>query len=168
MNLHLGRFCRRFIPKIVDSSSDKVHLSEERETINRCRYSKDVHRYKCQALTITRLSHSLYKTKIARIRCYTMLCTIFKIQDVQHTQMFHIRPDSMCLPSQGDPTEGCRSGGPVRTVPHPGCAGGKLVWPCMQSVELRGNYTSAPRAGCSASETPESVLPKCTQKSLIH
>jgi hypothetical protein len=34
-------------------------LSEEGETIYRCRYSKDVHvhRTKCQALTIARLTH---------------------------------------------------------------------------------------------------------------
>ena len=40
---------------------------------------KDVHRTKCQAQTITRLTHSLYTTKIARIRCYTMLSTIFSM-----------------------------------------------------------------------------------------
>ena len=38
-----------------------------------------------QALTIARLNHSLYTTKIARIRFYTMLSTIFKFKDVQHT-----------------------------------------------------------------------------------
>ena len=37
-------------------------------------------RTKCQALTIARLTHSPYATKIARIRCYTMLSTIFKCQ----------------------------------------------------------------------------------------
>ena len=43
-------FSRRFYP-------------EERETqIYRCRYSKDVHRTKCQALTITRLTHSTVHT----------------------------------------------------------------------------------------------------------
>ena len=35
-----------------------VHLSEERETIYRCRFSKDFHRNKCQALTIIRLTNS--------------------------------------------------------------------------------------------------------------
>ena len=52
-------------------------MSEEGETtIHRCRYSKDVHRNKCQARTIARLALSLYSTKIARIRRYTMLSTI--------------------------------------------------------------------------------------------
>ena len=37
-----------------------------------CQYSKDVHRTKChQALTIVRLTHSLYAPNIARIRCYS-------------------------------------------------------------------------------------------------
>ena len=35
--------------------------------------SKDVHRTKCQALTIAGLTHSLYTTQMARIRRYTML-----------------------------------------------------------------------------------------------
>ena len=48
-------FGRRFYPNDLQS----VHLSEERETtIYRCRYSKDVQRTKCQALTIPRLTHS--------------------------------------------------------------------------------------------------------------
>ena len=34
---------------------------------------------------IARLTHSMYTTKIARIRCYTMASTICKCQDVQHT-----------------------------------------------------------------------------------
>ena len=42
-------------------------------------------RSKCQALTITRLTHSPYATKLARIRCYTVLSIIFRCQDVQHT-----------------------------------------------------------------------------------
>ena len=46
------------------------------------RYSTDVHRTKCKALTITRLTHSPYTTKIARIRCYTMLSTIFNCKDL--------------------------------------------------------------------------------------
>ena len=37
------------------------------------------------ALTISRLTHSPYATKIARIKRYTMLSTIFKCQDVPHT-----------------------------------------------------------------------------------
>ena len=32
------------------------------ETIYRCRFSKDVHRTKCKALIIVRLTHSLYTT----------------------------------------------------------------------------------------------------------
>ena len=44
-------------------------------TIYSCRCSKHVHRTKCQALTIARLTHSLYATKTARIRRYTMLKT---------------------------------------------------------------------------------------------
>ena len=45
-------------------------------TIYRCRYSRDVHRTKCQALTIARLTHSRYTRKIARIRRYTILDNI--------------------------------------------------------------------------------------------
>ena len=42
------KFSRRFYPTELQS----VHLSEERETTTHCcRYSKDVHRTKCQALT---------------------------------------------------------------------------------------------------------------------
>ena len=49
-------------------------MSENGEiTIYRCLYSKDGHRTKCKALTIARLTHSPYTTKIARIRCYMML-----------------------------------------------------------------------------------------------
>ena len=44
----------------------------------RCRYIKDVHRTKCQALTIAWLTHSPYTTKIGKIRCCTMFSTIFK------------------------------------------------------------------------------------------
>ena len=59
-------------------------LSEEIETtIYLCWYSKEVHRTKCKALTIARLTHTLYTTKMARIRCYTMLGTIFKCQDIE-------------------------------------------------------------------------------------
>ena len=70
----------------MQSGLQYVPLSEEGETtIYLRRYSKDVHRTECQALTITRLTHHLYTTKIARIKCYTMLSTTFKCQDVQHT-----------------------------------------------------------------------------------
>ena len=41
---------------------------KEKQQYNPCRYSKDVHRTKCKALTITRLTHSPYTTKIARVR----------------------------------------------------------------------------------------------------
>jgi hypothetical protein len=57
----------------------------------RCRYSKDVHRTKCQELTIARLTHSLYTTKIARIRRDIMLSTIFKCTDVQYTISEYIK-----------------------------------------------------------------------------
>ena len=36
-----------------------------------CWYSEDVHRTKCKALRIPRLTHSLCATKITRIGCYT-------------------------------------------------------------------------------------------------
>ena len=66
--------------------------------IYRSRNSKDVHRTKCKVLTITRLTHSQYITKIARIRCYIMLGTIFKCKDVQDTA--GIRPIKFgCGPS---------------------------------------------------------------------
>ena len=78
-------FSRRFYPEWLTRS---IFVRREREktrktTIYLCQYSKDVHRTKCQALTITRLTHSPYTltitrlthspytTKIARIRCYT-------------------------------------------------------------------------------------------------
>ena len=41
-------------------------MSEERKTIYRGRNNKDVHRTKCETLTIVRLTPSLYTTKIAR------------------------------------------------------------------------------------------------------
>ena len=50
-DLHLGLLADAFI----QSNLQLVHLSEEGETIYRCRYSKDVHRNKCKALTIARL-----------------------------------------------------------------------------------------------------------------
>ena len=57
-------------------------MSEERETeLYRRRYSKDIHRNMCQALTIAKLTHT---TNIARIRGYTMLSAIFKCHDEQH------------------------------------------------------------------------------------
>ena len=63
--LHLLFFftcSRRFI-----QSDLQVHLSEETETtIYHCWYIKNVHRIKCRALTIVRLTHFLYTTKIAR------------------------------------------------------------------------------------------------------
>ena len=83
-HLHLGNLADAFI----QSDLQKIHLSEEREkTIYCCRYSKD----KCQALTIVRLTHSPYTIKITRIGHYTMLSTIFKCQDVQHTISAYIK-----------------------------------------------------------------------------
>ena len=69
----------------IQSDLQQVDLSEERETtIYRCPYSKDVHGT-AQSLTIIRLNHCPYTTKIARIRCYKIHSTLFKCQDVQHT-----------------------------------------------------------------------------------
>ena len=62
LGLHLGLLADTFIQSHNNTT-----------TIYRCRYSKDVHRTKCQALTIARLTRSLYTTKLTRIRCYTML-----------------------------------------------------------------------------------------------
>ena len=62
LHLDLRAFSRCFNPK---QFTIRGHLSEARETkIYRCWYSKDVHRTKCQALAIVRIT-----TKIARIRC---------------------------------------------------------------------------------------------------
>ena len=79
-NLHLGH--------LADSSTkvthNKVHLSEEGETIHRCRYCKDVQRTKFQALTIVRLTHSPIP----------LISTIFNCQDVKHPISAYIkRPD---------------------------------------------------------------------------
>ena len=52
----------------------------KRETkIYCCRCSKDVHRTKWQAPTIARLNYCLYASKIARIRCHTILLVLFHI-----------------------------------------------------------------------------------------
>ena len=56
-------------PKLLQISHYKQsHLSLESEAIDRCRYNEEVHRTKCKAPTIARLTHSLYTTKIARIK----------------------------------------------------------------------------------------------------
>ena len=68
----LRAFSKRFYPKRFTICQKK-----DKTTIYRCWCSKDVHRTKCQALSIVRLTHSLYTTKLARIRCYTMLSNIF-------------------------------------------------------------------------------------------
>ena len=79
MSPHLHSHLGHLADALIQSDLWKVHLSEERETtIYRCRYIKDVHRSKCQAPTIARLTPSPYTTKIARIRCYSMQSTIFK------------------------------------------------------------------------------------------
>ena len=52
-----------------------------------------VHRTKCQALTIALLTRSPYTTKIARIRCYTMLSTIVNCRDVQHCAYIKCQDD---------------------------------------------------------------------------
>ena len=101
--LHLRHLADAFI----QSNLQYVHLSEERETtIYCCRYSKDVHRTKCQAPTIARLIHSPYATKIARIRCYTMLSTILKCKVIQHT----ISVDIKCQDVQHQLNYCCKSG----------------------------------------------------------
>ena len=58
-------FCRQFYPKRLTISR---FVRRRETTICLCLYSKDVHRTKCQALIITRLTHSPYSTKIARIK----------------------------------------------------------------------------------------------------
>ena len=68
-------FSRHFHPKCLTIN---IHLSEERETIYRCWFSTDIHRNKCQALAIARLTPSPYTTKIAEKRFYTMPSSIFK------------------------------------------------------------------------------------------
>ena len=56
---------------LTKATYNKYICQKKATTIYRCQYSKDVHRAKCQALTISRLTHSLYTTKISWIRCYT-------------------------------------------------------------------------------------------------
>ena len=70
--LHLGCLAYAFIQN--DPREAKLCL---------CRYSEDVHRTECKALSIATLTRSLYATKIARVRCYTMLSAIFMCKDVQ-------------------------------------------------------------------------------------
>ena len=71
---------------LLSKVTQEVDLSEEIETIYFCRYSKDVHRNNCQALTIASLTNSTYTTRKARIICYKMLSMLFlKNQDVRHT-----------------------------------------------------------------------------------
>ena len=48
-------------------------------------------KYNLLRLTFARLTHSLHTTKIARIICYTMLSTVFKCKDVQHTVSVDIK-----------------------------------------------------------------------------
>ena len=79
----LRAFSRHFHPKRLTKSK-----CQKKETIICCGYSKDVRRTKCQALTITRLLHFLYTTKIE-------LCVVlypkyyFKVQGctTYHTQV---------------------------------------------------------------------------------
>ena len=78
--IYILAFSRCFYQKRLSISHQKKETK-----IYRSSYSKDVHRNKYQAYTIATLTHFLYTTKIARIRRYMMLSTIFKCQDVQHT-----------------------------------------------------------------------------------
>ena len=92
--LTLRAFSRHFYPKQLTIS---IHMSEEKyTTLYHCRYSEDVHRTKCQALTIVnplaRLTHPLCPTKLARIRCYPMLSTHFKCKDMQQTISTYVQP----------------------------------------------------------------------------
>ena len=80
--LHLGHLAASVLSKATYSKY--ICQKKENNIVVTCRYSKDVDRTKCQALTIVRITPSLYTTKRARIRCYTMLSIIFKCQDVQH------------------------------------------------------------------------------------
>ena len=53
----------------------KVHLTEERETtIYGCRYSKDVHRTQCHALTITSLTHSCIQQRSVCLSVCLSVC----------------------------------------------------------------------------------------------
>ena len=66
----------RFYPK---ATYNKVQSSEGRETIYHCRCSKAVlgtNRTTIHRTTIARSTQSLFTTKTARIRCYTMLSNI--------------------------------------------------------------------------------------------
>ena len=83
-------FIRPFLPKATYNKS--ICQKKRKNNIYRYRCSKDVRRTKYQALTISRLTHSPYTTKIARIRCYTMLLsTIFKCMDIKHTISVYIK-----------------------------------------------------------------------------
>ena len=86
-------FSRCFYPKQLTIST---FVRRRERTIYLCGYSKDVHRTKCQALTITRLTHSLYTTEIVRIRRYTVLChLIVSVGLTQHIfyQIASVSPD---------------------------------------------------------------------------
>ena len=69
---------RRFYPRRLTSST----FVRRKRNNSICPNSKDVHRTKYRAFTITRLTHFLYTAKIARIRYYTMPSTICKCKDV--------------------------------------------------------------------------------------
>ena len=75
----------------IQSDLQSVHLSEKkRNNISLLvGYSKDIHRNKCQAFTIARLTPSCLH-QIARIRRHT-LSTTFKWQDVQHKISMYIK-----------------------------------------------------------------------------
>jgi hypothetical protein len=86
LNVLLHFAFRTLYPKRLTKST---FIRRKRNNI--CLYSKDVHRTKCQAQRIARLIQSLYPKKIARIRCYKMLSTIFECKDVQHTISLYIK-----------------------------------------------------------------------------
>ena len=67
---HVNAFiCMAFSRYFNPSDLQRVDLPEEGETIYRCRYDKDVDRTKCKTLTISRLTHSPYITKITYNKC---------------------------------------------------------------------------------------------------
>ena len=83
-------FSRRFYPKLLTISTF-VRRKRNNNKLNKGSFIVDSKictrqiEVKYQALTIPRLIHSPYKTKIATVRCYTFPSTIFKCKDVQHT-----------------------------------------------------------------------------------
>ena len=68
LHLHLGH-----LADALSKVTYNKYICQKKEAIYRFQYSKDVHRNRCQAFTIVRLPIP----KLARIRRYTMLSTIY-------------------------------------------------------------------------------------------